>query len=158
MAPSALAAGFKAECDGIVNTLGLTSGDPFPVGPSKAYADAVGKALGSLAGTVKSGQATLKSAKTPAAQASAARSVSGAYAKAAKPLGGMELSPADRGANTRLVTALEGAAAAWGKAASAAAKKDKRAFSSAGKAIAAADKELAGALEGLKAAGYGVAS
>jgi hypothetical protein len=158
LAPAASSAAFKADCDGIANTLGLTGGDPFPVGPSKAYADAVGKALGDVGAARKSGQAKLSSAKKPADQGAAARSISGAYDKAAKSLAGLELSPADRGANTRLVKALEGAAAGYAKAASAAAKKDKAGFAKAGKTIATAEKEVAGALAGLKAAGYGVAS
>jgi hypothetical protein len=158
LAPPASAAGFKADCDGIANTLGLKSGDAFPVGPSKAYADAVGKALGDVNAALKSGSAKLKSAKTPGDQAAAARSISGAYGKAAKSLAGLELSPADRGANARLVKALQGAGAGYAKAAAAAGKKDKAAFARAGKTIAAAEKEVAGALAGLKAAGYGVAS
>jgi hypothetical protein len=158
LAPAAAAAGFKADCDSIANTLGLKSGDPFPIGPSKAYADAVSKAIGGVSAAVKSGNAKMSSAKTPAGQAAAATAVSAAYAKAAKSLEGLELSPADRGANTRLVKALEGASAAYAKAAAAAAKKDKGAYKSARRQVAAAEKEVAGALDGLNRAGYGVAS
>jgi hypothetical protein len=158
LAPAASAAAFKPECDGIANTLELKAGDPFPIGPSKAYADAVGKAVADVGRAVKSGSAKIKSAKTPGDQAAGARSISDAYDKAAKSLAGLELSPADRGANARLVKAFQGASAAYGRAASAASKKDRGAFSQAGKAVAAAEKEVAGAIEGLKAAGYGAAS
>ena len=57
-----------------------------------------------------------------------------------------------------LVTALSDTGKAYGKAASAAAKKNKSAFDKAGGDISAARKSVAGALAGLKAAGYDVAS
>ena len=67
LAPAADAESFAATCDQIANTLELSSGDPLPVGPSKAYAGAVSKALAALGKADKAGQAKLKSAKTPQA-------------------------------------------------------------------------------------------
>ena len=98
------------------------------------------------------------SAKTPKAQGDAARSIATAYAAAAKSLSGLELSPADRGPNARLVAALEDTGAAYRRAGSAAAKKDRSGFRKAGADIDKAEKEIAGALDGLKQAGYGLGS
>ena len=66
------------------------------------------KALGGLAKSDKSGRARLGSAKTPKAQASAARSLAAAYAKAAAPLAKVDVNPADRAANAQLVGVAEG--------------------------------------------------
>jgi hypothetical protein len=158
VAPAADADSFAATCDQIANTLSLSGGEPYPVGPSKAYGDAVTKAFATLAKADKSGQAKLKAAKTPQAQAAAARSLSDAFGKAAKTLGGQQLSPADRGANALVVKALGQTDAAYGKLASAASKKSKAAYSKASGDVAKARKAVANALDGLNAAGYDVAA
>ena len=68
------------------------------------------------------------------------------------------MSPADRGANARLVAALNGLAKAYGKGAAAARNTSKAGFKRAGAAVTTAQRELAGALEGLRAAGYEIQS
>jgi hypothetical protein len=148
--------GAQSTCDASANTMELVSAKPFPVGPSKDYAKAVGDALGALNRTVKSGQAKLSSAKTPQAQASAARSLSAAYAKAAKALRGLDLSPADQLANAKLVAALTATSKAYANAAKAASKHDKKAYAQASKAVDKGQKAVSDALAGIKSAGYDV--
>ena len=99
-----------------------------------------------------------KSAKTPAAQAAAALGLAKAFHGAGKRLAKQDLSPADRGANGLLVRALRQTGGGYDKAASAAAKKNKAAFKKAGGDIAKGRKAVASALDGLKAAGYDVAT
>jgi hypothetical protein len=158
LAPPADAKSFAATCDQIANTLELSSGDPFPVGPSKDYAGAVDKALATLGKADKAGQAKLGSAKTPQAQAAAAGSLAKAFHAAGKSLAKQDLSPADRGVNGLLVKALRQTGSAYDKAASAAAKKSKSAFNKAGDEVAKGRQAVAKALAGLKAAGYDVAT
>jgi hypothetical protein len=158
LAPSAQAGSFRSTCDQIANTLTLSGADPVPVGPSKDYAGQVTKALSTLATADKAGQAKLKTAKTPQAQAAAARSLSGAFTKAGTALAGASVGPADKRANANLVSALKQTSSAYGKAASAAAKKDKAGFKQAGAAVAKGRTALGKALNGLKAAGYHVSS
>jgi hypothetical protein len=146
-----------ATCDGIANTLEL-NGEPFPVGPSADYAKKVNDTLGTLNAAVAKRGAALDKAKTPAKQAAAARSLQGAYRKAAASLRGGELSPADRGANKRLVAALGGLAKAYGQAATAAKNNNKAGFKRAGASVNRAQQELSGALAGLRAAGYEIQS
>jgi hypothetical protein len=148
----------KATCDASANTMALVSAKSFPVGPSQDYAKAVGGALGALKKATKSGQAKLGSAKTPKAQASAAGALSAAYAKAAKALGGLALSPADKLANAQLVTGLKATGKAYGNAAKAAKKNDKKAYAKASKAVGAGQGTVSKALAGLKSAGYDVKS
>jgi serine/threonine protein kinase len=142
-----------ASCDGVANTLEL-NGDAFPVGPSADYAKSVNGALVALNRSVARGRAALGEAKRPAAQARAAADLRAAYQKAAASLRGQELSPADRGANARLVAALGGMAKAYGQGATAARNNSKAGFKRAGAAVDRAQRELNGALEGLRAAGY----
>jgi hypothetical protein len=148
--------GAQATCDGSANTLQLVSAKAFPVGPSADYAKAVGNALGALGKATKSGQAKLAAAKTPQAQASAASALSAAYAKAAKTLGGLSVSPADKLANAQLVSGLNATAKAYANAAKAANKHNKSAYAKASKAVAAGQQTVAKALAGLKSAGYNV--
>jgi hypothetical protein len=148
--------GASATCDASANTMQLVSAKAFPVGPSGDYAKAVGGALGALGKATKSGQAKLKAARTPRAQASAANGLSTAYAKAAKALGGLNVSPADKLANAQLVAGLGATAKAYRSAATAANKNDKKAYATASKAVAAGQQTVAKALAGLKSAGYDV--
>jgi hypothetical protein len=144
-----------ADCEGIANTLKLTSGNAFPVGPSKDYAVALSKQLDTLDKQVSSGRSGL-SAKTPAAQAAAARKLSSAYSAAGKDLQGLKLSPADKAANLQLTTALAQTGAAYGKLGSAASKGDRGGYGRASKSVAAGEKAIGQAFDGLKATGYGV--
>jgi hypothetical protein len=149
---------FAPTCDATANTMQLVSGKSFPVGPSQDYAKTVGGVLGTLKGAAKAGQGKLGAATTPNAQAAAARQLGAAYAKAAKALGGLALSPADTLANAKLAGALQATAAAYGTAAKAADKRDKGAFSKASKAVVAGQRSVTAALAGLKSAGYNVTS
>jgi hypothetical protein len=158
LAPAADADSFASTCDQMANTLELSAGDPLPVGPSKAYAGAIDKTLAALNKADKSGQAKLKSAKTPQQQAAAAKSLAKSFHGAGRTLARQDLSPADRGVNGLLVRALRQTAGGYDKAAAAAAKKNKSAFSKAGGDVAEGRKDIASALAGLKAAGYDVAS
>jgi hypothetical protein len=158
VAPAAQAAAFAETCDQIANTLSVSSGEPVPVGPNEAYAAAVSKAFKALNAADKSGQAKLKSAKTPQAQAVASRALAAAYGAAAKALGGQELSPADGRVNSQLVVALRDTSGAYKKAAGAAAKKDKAAFKQANGDVQDARADVGKALKALKGAGYDVAT
>src|SRR5918995_1267031 len=156
LAPPADADSFASTCDQMANTLELSSGDPLPVGPSKDYGAAVSKTLGALGKADKAGRAKLKSAKTPQQQAAAAKSLAKSFHGAGRTLARQDLSPADRGVNALLVKALRQTGGGYDKAASAAAKKNKSAFSKAGGDVADGRNAIANALAGLKAAGYDV--
>jgi hypothetical protein len=146
-------------CEAVADTLQLTGAEALPIGPSPAYAQAVGKRLGAVSSASAKQGAALAHAKTPAAQAAAARKLQAAYRTAAAGLPKNQgLSPADRGANTRLAAALRGVAKAYGQAGAAAASSNKSGFKQAGAAVTRAQHELAGAIQGLRAAGYEIKS
>jgi serine/threonine protein kinase len=141
-------------CDGVANTAQLL-GDTLPVGPSADYAKTVGGALKALNKTASSAGSELAKAKTPKAQAAAAGKLQAAYGKAAAALpGNQQLSPADRGVNTRLHSALTAVSKAYRQAATAASHNNKAGYQKAEAALSNAQKQLKAALANLRAAGY----
>jgi hypothetical protein len=106
---------------------------------------------------VSAGRSALQKAKTGKAQGAAAHNLAAAYADAAKGLEGLKLSPADRAANAQLTAALKETGSAYSKLGAAATKGDKGAYGRAGKSVSAGEQAIAGALRGLKAAGYKIA-
>ena len=147
-----------ADCEAIADTLKLNAGTAFPVGPSKDFAADLGKTLGGLDKKVKSGRGKLRSAKTPKAQASAAAGLASAYNAASKSVAGLKVSPADAAANTQLAEALKESGAAYGKLAAAARSSNKSGYAKARTAVQQGEQAVAGALRGLQAAGYKIAT
>jgi serine/threonine protein kinase len=151
-------AGGAPSCDAIANTLELTSGEGFAVGPNPDYAESVSGAMAELNQAATRGNRALRAADTPAAQARAAGSLQNAYQGASGTLDDLELSPADQGANARLVTALGGVADAYGRAEAAARNNSRAGFRRANTAVEQAQQDVADALQGLRAAGYEIES
>jgi len=155
LAPPADAAAFKGECEAIADTMEISSGKPFPVGPDPAFAKLLGDTFGRLDNQVAKGRKALGRDKaTFRAQAAAARDIQDAYAAAAKRLRNAEISPADQRIDRNLARGLSASAAAWKTAAGAAAKKDKRGFDRSERAIRRAQRNLAQTFAGLEDAGY----
>jgi len=152
--PPAAAAGFAAQCDAIAGTLQLRRGRAYPIGPSDAYASSLNGTVGELQQTTKSGEETLLGSQTLAGQAAAAQTIASAYEGAATQLAALDLSPADREANARLVKALRAAGRVYRRAASAATAGDPDAYRAASAAVPGAKQEVNSALAGVRAAGY----
>ena len=155
LAPPADAAAFKTDCEAIANTLQISSGKPFPVGPDPGYAETLGATFAKLDTQVEKGRKALgKDRTTFRAQAAAARDIQAAHAAAVKRLKGAEISPADRTINALLIARLRAVAAAWNKAAASASKKDKRGFDRSESGIKQAQQQLAQTVAGLEKVGY----
>ena len=147
-----------ADCEAIANTLKLNAGTAFAVGPSKDYAADVGGVLGGLNKQIKSGRADMRSAKTPKAQAAATARVASAYNGASKAVAGLEVSPADATNNTQLAASLKETGAAYGKLAAAVRSGNKSRYEKAKTPVQQGEQAVTGALGGLEAAGYKVAT
>ena len=156
-APARQGQAFAPQCDAVAATLQLTRATPYPIGPSNAYASSLNGTISSLQQTATPAEQGLVGSRTLAGQAAAARSLANAYTVAAAQLGGLNLSPADRSANARLVAALRAAARAYGNAAHAATAGNAGAYRAASAAIPAAKARVNSALAGVRAAGYGPA-
>jgi serine/threonine protein kinase len=157
-APDAQASAFAAQCAAVAGTLRLVNGRPYPVGPSDTYANALNAAIGDLQQATSSAQTNLDKARTLPDQAAAERALASDYETAAAQLATLELSPADRGANRQLVTALRRAGAAYRRAAHAATGSDAGKYRAASAAIPTAKAAVNSALAGVRAAGYQAAS
>jgi hypothetical protein len=147
-----------SDCESIANTLKLNAGTPFPVGPSKDYAAGLGKTLGGLDKKVQAGRGDLRGAKTPKAQAAAAKDLSAAYNAAAASVSKLKVSPADAAANQQLAAALKQTGAAYRRLSAAAGAGSKGGYAKARSAVQRGEQSVDGALRGLEAAGYKVAS
>jgi hypothetical protein len=153
-APPPAAAAFAAQCDAIAGTLQLRRGRAYPIGPSDAYASSLNGTIGNLQQRSESAEETLVGSQTLAGQAAGAEAIADAYESAANQLAALDLSPADRAANARLVKALRGAASAYRHAAAAARAGDPDAYRAASAAVPGAKLEVNSALAGVRAAGY----
>lgn len=156
MASPAQAEAFLPECERVAATTELSGVEALPLGPSKAYADAVSKMLGKLDSDRKAGLAALRRARTRPAQARAARSLSRAYRSAAGAASKAPAGPAERGANAALVRSLRRGQAAYSRLGSAAAGGDDAAYSAASRAVRRADAAVSRALQALGRLGYDV--
>jgi hypothetical protein len=144
------------QCAQIAASLRLLGATPFPLGPSAAYARLLSHTFSSLRADTRAGLAALKSAVTPAGQATAARRVAAAYATAARSLRSATISPSAKDANGAIVTALGRIAHGYSRAATAAAAGATGIFARAGGQIASGSNALSSALRQLAALGYRV--
>jgi hypothetical protein len=153
-AARAQAGAFADQCEAVAGTLELVSGRPYPVGPSATYANALNATTASLQRATSANEATLRGARTLATQAGAARALAGDYETAAAQLAVLDLSPADRDANRRLVTALRRLSRAYRTVAHAATAGDAARYRAASAAIPEAKARVSSALAGVRATGY----
>jgi serine/threonine protein kinase len=152
-AARAQAAAFAGQCEAVAGTLELVSGRPYAVGPSATYANALNATTAGLQRATSAKEATLRGARTLAAQAGAARGLAGDYETAAARLAVLDLSPADRDANRRLVTALRRLSRAYRTVAHAATAGDAARYRAASAAVPEAKARVSSALAGVRATG-----
>ena len=144
------------DCEKAASAISISGAKQYDLVPSEAYATSLGAALSKLTKSEQSGLKALKSAKTTAAQATAARTIAAAYTTAAGTVRKLKATAYAQPANTKIATALAGVAGAYKALASAAAKKNSSAYSAASKKVASAEQTLANAVSELKSLGYAV--
>lgn len=144
------------DCERVVSQISVSDAKLYVLVPSTAYASSVSGALGTLNKSRASGIKGLKVAKTGAAQAKAARSLSKAYKSAGARLRASAPPAYARPANDKIVAATSSAAGAYGSLATAAAAKSSSRYSAARAKASAAEKRLADAVSKLKDLGYSV--
>jgi hypothetical protein len=155
-APTAQAARFAAECARVAGSLRLLRARPYAVGPNPLYAATLSAALGVLGQATTSDEASLQDAQSLTGQAAAAGALADDYMVAAEQLQAVSVSPADRGINEQLTTALAGAADAYRAASRAAMSGHGRTYLEASAAIPRAKANVNAALAQITAAGYDV--
>lgn len=147
-----------SDCNRVAAT--LTADDslrPLPLGPSAAYAEAVGPTLQRLGRDRARAQRELARARRPTSQATAAADVQKAYVAAAGALSRVDPTPLEREAHPRLVGALERAGAAYGRLAGAARAKSRSRYTDARTDARRSDDAAEAAVGALGRLGYEVA-
>ncbi len=147
---------FTTDCGRVAETLKLTGAKALPLGPSEAYAEALGAAITKLDSSRAAGLKALRSARSQSAQAAAARRVSRAYANAAAAVGRAPAGPAEAAPTAALRRALTSAGRAYAQLASAAARDNAGAYRAAGRSVRRAQRQATQAVAELKQLGYDV--
>ena len=151
-------AAFQTDCGRIASTLRLLGTSAFALGPSRAFASLLATTFRQLHTNTQGPLASLGSATSAPAQATAARSLAGDYGAAASTIAAADITPAARNEQSAIVAALRRCASAYGAAAAVAANATKAgaasAFGSAGAALDAASTAVTQALRALPPLGY----
>jgi hypothetical protein len=98
----------------------------------------------------------MRSAKTPGAQATAARQIATAYSTVAKSVDKLKPTPYAQPQNQKIYKAMVTAGGAWRTLASAAAAKSSSRYAAASKKVSSAEARLSSAIAELKDLGYSV--
>jgi serine/threonine protein kinase len=152
VAPAGAADDFAAACEDIATTF-APAGDPQPVGPSAAHAQAVRAAFPAPARLARD-RAALRDAETPRAQGSAAAALGRRYRAGATALARVEPPLQAAELHADLVAAVREAGAAYGAMATAARAGARRRFARAGDRAERAERAVTAALRAYARAGY----
>jgi hypothetical protein len=151
-AAPAYTARFTSECEKVLATVKLTTGDILSAGVDPGYALELNRILGELNAVRRSAGPGLRSAKV-STRARAASALATAHARAATAAGHISAGTVSV-ANQALVSALTANATAYRALAQAAAKQDTRAYGRAEAAITSATTNLSSAYAQLRRLGY----
>jgi hypothetical protein len=142
------------NCEKVASQIRISGAKLYDLAPSKTYASGLDAALSSLAKTTNVPLATMKSAKTPSAQAKAARQIATAYSVVAKTVDKLKPTPYAQPQNQKIYKAMVTAGGAWRTLASAAAAKSSSRYAAASKKVSSAEARLSSAIAELKDLGY----
>ncbi len=144
------------DCEKAASGITISGAKLYDLLPSKTYASGLDSALSALSKTKSVPYQTLKSAKTPSAQAKAARQIATAYSVVAKDVKKLKPTPYAQPENQKIYKAMVTAAGAWRTLGSAAAAKSSSRYSAASKKVASTEARLSSAISELKSLGYSV--
>ena len=148
-------ADFPMNCEHVIATLRLTSGaNVIGLGPSAAFASAMGAVIHDLNPAVQRGQVALGRARKPGDQARGANQVADAYGRAVSGLKRLPPNPAATGAAAALVGAFQAEQRAYSSLARAAGHSDRKGYNTARGSITTAGSKVSAALGQLSHLGY----
>ncbi|HST55950.1 MAG TPA: serine/threonine-protein kinase [Solirubrobacteraceae bacterium] len=142
------------DCERIVGSLRLRSATMLELGPSRAYAARLNRAISKLNGTRSAAGAELAHASTAAAQEHAAAQLALAHTQAAALVRSSQPRPLEEHANAALAGALAKLARAYSTMVSAAHRHDQRSFDGARSSLTRATADLELAVVELRKLGY----
>ena len=147
---------FQTDCGQVAATLRLVGVTAYPLGPSAAFGHQLTQTFDRLRASSSAPLAALRAAKTPGAEAVAARELAHAYSAAAQGLAGAGVTPMVRDAQAAIVGSLTQLAGSYSRAAAAAQSGSAAAYARAGQAVSAASAALGASLRTLAGLGYTV--
>ena len=153
IAPASGAAAFTITCERVVGSLRV-KGTVLPLGPSAKFASRLSSATRKLDSARTKFDAKLAGAKTPAAQASAAHSLAGAYNSAADAAATAKPNPPATLADAALVRGLRRLGRDYAALSVAAAHHSSASYGTAKRAIGKDEARVAAAFKSVKQAGY----
>ena len=148
----------EATCERVASTLELSGVKAYPLGPSASLGASLRTTIASLDATRLALRRILRSARTPAAQADAARELADAFGSASGLLARLAVSPEAEPAKISVVGALKNAQAAYARLARAAGSGRRPAYAAAAVSVTASEQRLARTLRNLSALGYEIAA
>jgi hypothetical protein len=148
-ASAAEAATFLPECERAASTLTLSGTEAVDLGIPPEYVKTLNSTIDKLESERAAALKKVKSASSPAAQASALRQASAAYSSAAKTLAAQKGGPQVDGANTAIIAALRRGAVGYTLMAAGAAGNNPDRYKSGEANVKKADAALAKALKAL---------
>jgi hypothetical protein len=148
-ATQAQASDFLTACERAASTLTLSGAEAFDLGIPQSYTKALDDAIAKLQADRAAALKRLKAAKTPDAQASAARAAAAAYGAAVKKLQSQKGGPQVEAANAAIVAALRQGQAGYTQMAAGAAAADSGRYKAGAAAVKKADAALQKALQSL---------
>jgi hypothetical protein len=153
IAPASGAAAFTVTCERVVGSLRV-KGTVLSLGPSSTFAKGLSSAIRKLDTARTRFDAKLAGAKTPAAQASAAHSLAGAYNSAAAAAAKAKPNPPATLAAAALVGGLRRLGRDYAALSTAAAHKSSASYNRAKRAIGKDEASVAAAFRSVQRAGY----
>jgi hypothetical protein len=153
IAPASGAAAFTITCERVVGSLRV-KGTVLPLGPSAKFASRLSSATRKLDSARTKFDAKLAGAKTPAAQASAAHSLAGAYNSAADAAATAKPNPPATLADAALVRGLRRLGRDYAALSVAAAHHSSASYGTAKRAIGKDEARVAAAFKSVQQAGY----
>jgi hypothetical protein len=148
-AAAAQAQSFLPECERAASTLTLSGTKATELGIPASYVKTVNGAIKTMESKRSAALKKLKSAKTPGAQASAARQAAAAYAGAAKSIAGQNVPPQVSTINAAILAALRQGAAGYTQMAAGSASNNSAKYKGGQSEVKKADKALQKALKAL---------
>jgi serine/threonine-protein kinase len=151
------ATAFLSQCERTASTARLEAGKAYPVRPTAEYAKRVSEVLAQVAGTRSLVGGELRRARTPPAQARAARRIATAYTRAGEAVRGIDAGPLAAARQEALARALTQTGAAYDDLAAAAQAERPDSYARARLAVKGAERRVRKAIRGLEDLGYKVA-
>jgi serine/threonine protein kinase len=145
---------FASDCERVATTLSVKGAQPLPLWPDAKYAAVLSDAIRALNRTRGELRPQLRSAKTPAGQASVADKLARANSDAAATLTRLEAGPTGRQAQDAIVAALNATSDGYSALARAAKRSDGGAYRTAASDVREGEAALARALGALESFGY----